>query len=132
LFGGIASCIAECVTLPVDVIKTRMQLRTKSIEREVARQYSNSLRAGLTITRNEGILALWKGLSPALLRQSTYGSMRYGFYTPFKRLLGVPDDAKNVPLWKKVTAGSAAGALSSIVANPTDLGTLVKGRGWLG
>jgi len=120
IFGGISSCVAECITLPIDIVKTRMQLRSKIIQREVALQYSNSLRAGLTIVRTEGIPALWKGLSPALLRQSTYGSMRYGFYTPIKRLLGA-EDAKHTPLWKKVTAGSVAGALSSFVANPTDL-----------
>jgi hypothetical protein len=118
LFGGIASCTAEVITLPIDVIKTRMQIRSGYVK---SAQYTNSFSAVVTVVKNEGITALWKGLSPALLRQSIYGSMRYGFYTPFKKLLGVPDNPRQVPLWKKVLAGSAAGAISSVVANPTDL-----------
>ncbi|HEY9754667.1 MAG TPA: MC/SLC25 family protein [Oculatellaceae cyanobacterium] len=27
LFGGISSCIAEAITIPVDVVKTRMQIQ---------------------------------------------------------------------------------------------------------
>jgi len=118
LFGGIASCTAEVITLPIDVVKTRMQIRSGFVS---STQYRNSFLAVRAIISKEGFSALWKGLSPALLRQSTYGSMRYGFYSPFKKFLGVPDNSKLVPLWKKVLAGSAAGAISSIVANPTDL-----------
>lgn len=100
LFGGISSCTAEVITLPIDCVKTRMQIRSGFIQ---SSQYTNSFSAFKSIINTEGPKALFKGLSPALLRQSTYGSMRYGFYHP---------------LWKKVVAGSAAGAVSSIVANP--------------
>jgi len=114
LYGGISSCIAECFTLPVDLVKTRMQLQGPT------KTYKNSINAFFTVVRFEGVFALWNGLSPALLRQSVYGSMRYGLYGPFKKLLGVRE-GDYVPLWKKVAAGSAAGALSSVVANTTDL-----------
>jgi len=80
-FGGIASCIAEVITLPMDTVKTRLQLQG---ELGSVRQYSGSFDAVGKIARNEGILAFWKGIAPALLRQATYGSMRYGFYTPIK------------------------------------------------
>jgi len=95
-----------------------MQIRSGFV---TSTQYRNSFLAVHSIVSREGIGALWKGISPALLRQSTYGSMRYGFYSPFKNLLGVPDNPRLVPLWKKVVAGSASGAISSIIANPTDL-----------
>lgn len=72
------------------------------------------------IFRKEGALAFFKGLSPALVRQSTYGSLRYGLYTPIKALLGISSSGET-PLWKKVTAGAGAGAISSALCNPTDL-----------
>ena len=62
-------------------------------------------------------------MSPALLRQATYGSMRYGLYTPIKTLLGVdPARAKHeIPLLTRVFAGAASGALASAICNPADL-----------
>eukprot|EP00300_Choanocystis_sp_HF-7_P041832 c8617_g1_i1.p2 GENE.c8617_g1_i1~~c8617_g1_i1.p2 ORF type:complete len:303 (+),score=56.20 c8617_g1_i1:152-1060(+) len=117
LFGGIASCIAEVITLPVDVVKTRLQLQGQL---GAQKQYSGLVDCIVQTGRKEGFKAFFKGLAPALLRQSTYGSLRYGLYTPIKGILGLGTDA-NPPLWKKIVAGAAAGAISSAVCNPTDL-----------
>merc|ERR1719199_929095 len=38
------------------------------------------------LVKSEGAGALFKGLPPALLRQSTYGSLRYGLYGPIPQL----------------------------------------------
>ena len=78
---------------------------------------------GGQVARREGVSALWKGMSPALLRQATYGSMRYGLYTPIKNLLGVdPARAQHeIPLLTRVFAGAASGALASAICNPADL-----------
>merc|ERR1719331_3505933 len=68
----------------------------------------------------EGPTALFTGLPPALVRQSTYGSLRYGLYGPIKNSLGIKP-GEPVPLWKKIVAGGTAGAVASAIANPTDL-----------
>merc|ERR1719331_83729 len=68
----------------------------------------------------EGPTALFAGLPPALVRQSTYGSLRYGLYGPIKGSLGIKP-GEPVPLYKKIIAGGLAGGLASAVANPTDL-----------
>ncbi|KNC49084.1 carrier protein [Thecamonas trahens ATCC 50062] len=119
-FGGIASCVAECCTIPIDVVKTRLQLQG---ELGATRAYTGVFDAVRTMARKEGIKALFGGLSPALLRQATYGSMRYGLYTPMKTLLGIPPDMPKdqMPLTLKVVAGAGAGALSSAICNPADL-----------
>lgn len=61
--------------------------------------------AGFKMFRYEGPTSLFKGLSPALLRQATYGSMRYGFYEPIKSLI-MADSKTPAPLWKKVRKGN--------------------------
>jgi Mitochondrial carrier protein len=81
------------------------------------RQYSGAIDAFQKIVSNEGVTALWKGLSPALVRQSTYGSLRYGLYAPMKKAL-VPDGNKET-MFTKITAGAVAGAIASAIANPT-------------
>jgi hypothetical protein len=85
-----------------------------------ARMYSGALDCAGKLVKAEGVGSLFKGLPPALVRQSTYGSMRYGFYTPLRDLLGI-EPGKPVPLWKKIVAGAGSGAIASALANPTDL-----------
>jgi hypothetical protein len=117
VFGGTASCIAEVVTMPMDVCKTRMQIQNK-----LKPQYSGMVNALVKISSEEGASALWKGLKPALLRQASYGSLRYGLYTPLKKALAPSDGtAESLPMYKRVLAGATSGAIASGVANPTDL-----------
>ena len=73
--------------------------------------------------KEEGARALYKGLSPALLRQLVYGGMRYGLYAPFRNLIGIDANTRkeDIPFWKKIVAGAGAGLTASFIANPTDL-----------
>merc|ERR1719454_505568 len=82
--------------------------------------YNGTMDCAQKLIKADGPSALFKGLPPALVRQSTYGSLRYGLYGPIKGSLGI-EPGKPVPLWKKIVAGGAAGAIASAVANPTDL-----------
>jgi len=84
------------------------------------KQYNGSLDCARQLVKAEGPGALFMGLPPALLRQSTYGSLRYGLYGPIKGMFGITP-GQPVPLWKKILAGGSAGAIASAVANPTDL-----------
>ena len=85
------------------------------------RRYNGAIDCVRKTVANEGISALWKGLEPALWRQATYGSMRYGFYAPIKEMIQPGVSKQDMPLWAKIVAGGGSGALSSAVANPTDL-----------
>ncbi len=104
------------VTMPIDVVKTRLQ----NDGHGGPKMYNGAVDCGKQMVRAEGIGALFKGLPPALVRQSTYGSLRYGLYGPIKGKLGI-QKGEPVPLWKKIAAGGAAGAIASAIANPTDL-----------
>ena len=70
--------------MPIDVVKTRLQMDGSG----GLKQYSGTMDCATKMVRAEGAGALFKGLPPALVRQSTYGSMRYGFYTPLRNALG--------------------------------------------
>lgn len=127
-YGGIASCVAETATMPIDVIKTRLQLDGACGKY----LYRGPADCATKLYKTEGPTALFKGLAPALLRQSTYGSLRYGLYGPIRNSLGVPSSSSSpagstttshtdIPLWKKIVAGGTSGALASAIANPMDL-----------
>jgi solute carrier family 25 uncoupling protein 8/9 len=103
--------------MPIDVVKTRLQMDGSGGS---VKQYTGTMDCAGKLVKAEGPSALFKGLPPALLRQSTYGSLRYGLYGPIKGSLGIKP-GEPVPLWKKIVAGGAAGGIASAVANPTDL-----------
>jgi len=67
------------------------------------------------VTGEEGVLALWKGVNAAWLREASYTSLRLGLYEPVKVLVGANE--ANAPFYKKFLAGSAAGALGSLAGN---------------
>ncbi len=106
-YGAFASMLGDLVTMPVDVVKTRMQL---SGEGGSGRLYKNSLDCALKTARAEGIQALWKGLEPALWRQCSYGSLRYGLYAPIRDRLAPGVAKKDLPLPYKILAGGMSGS----------------------
>lgn len=78
---------------------------------------------GGTVTKvvgEEGMLALWKGVNAAWLREASYTSLRLGLYEPVKVAFGA-NDPQTTTFLKKFAAGSAAGALGSIAGNPFDV-----------
>jgi hypothetical protein len=88
------------------------------------------LHGASTIIREEGLRAVFKGLTPAFLRQATYGTMRIGFYDVFKDALSTagPQTASGTQtlpsetnFGTKIVAALSSGALASAIASPTDL-----------
>lgn len=63
---------------PLDLVKNRMQLSGMGGK---TKEYRTSFHAFTTILRNEGVVAMYSGLSAGLLRQATYTTTRLGVYT---------------------------------------------------
>ncbi|XP_067404584.1 brain mitochondrial carrier protein 1 isoform X2 [Emydura macquarii macquarii] len=87
VYGGLASLVAEFGTFPVDLTKTRLQVQGQSIDarfREI--KYRGMFHALFRICKEEGVLALYSGIAPALLRQASYGTIKIGIYQSLKRL----------------------------------------------
>ena len=72
--------------MPIDVVKTRLQMDGSG----GVKVYNGSVDCAKKLVGAEGPSALFKGLPPALVRQSTYGSLRYGLYGPIKDSMGAP------------------------------------------
>ena len=64
--GVLAGAVGPCINQPMDVVKTRLMAQTLLAGQ--SRHYRGFLHCLCTITREEGVLALWKGLIPRLLR----------------------------------------------------------------
>ncbi|KAG1672906.1 Mitochondrial 2-oxoglutarate/malate carrier protein [Nymphon striatum] len=101
---------------PLDLVKNRMQL---SGEGGKTRQYKNSFHAVSQILKNEGVLAIYNGLSAGLLRQASYTTVRLGVYTwMFENFSkdGVPPN-----FFMKLGIGMTAGAIGAFFGTPADI-----------
>lgn len=80
----------------------------------------------IKITKQEGLKALYSGICPAVLRQATYGTIKFGTYYTFKKIAvangwRVVDEYGNERVIGNIVFAVTAGALSSAIANPTDV-----------
>jgi hypothetical protein len=126
--GGVSCMILSAVLNPMDVIKVRLQLqnqlsKVKIINFHSKNPYKGFFHAGYKIFLEEGFFGgLMKGITPSMIREATYSSLRLGFYDPIKNLLAPHVKEKNdFTLMQKILAGGISGALGSAIANPTDL-----------
>lgn len=77
VLGGLASVGATFFTNPIEVIKTRIQLQGELMARGTyVEPYKGIANAFYTVAKNDGLLGLQKGLSPALYFQFIINSFR--------------------------------------------------------
>ncbi|XP_071443761.1 mitochondrial dicarboxylate carrier isoform X2 [Hetaerina americana] len=71
-FGGLASAGAACCTHPLDLLKVHLQTQQEG--------KLSIIRLTFNIVKQQGVLALYNGLSASLCRQLTYSTTRFGIY----------------------------------------------------
>lgn len=140
--GGIASIVAGVSTHPLDLLKVRMQLQgeaqaTHSLRPALAFQTGSHgafhapphphapprvglVSVGMRIVQQEGVAALFSGVSATVLRQTLYSTTRMGLYDMLKKKWSDPTTG-NMPLVQKIAAGLIAGGIGAAVGNPADV-----------
>ncbi|XP_061336812.1 mitochondrial uncoupling protein 5-like [Gastrolobium bilobum] len=137
--GGIASIIAGCSTHPLDLIKVRMQLQgetqSPNLRPALAFHHPNSthlpppqaaaragpIAVGVKLVQQEGVTALFSGVSATVLRQLLYSTTRMGLYDMLKKKWSDSNTAANLPLSRKIASGLIAGGIGAVVGNPADV-----------
>ena len=120
LAGGVCCAVSHGVAVPLDVIKTKIQVAPEI--------YGPNLGIiGITkkIIQDEGILTLSKGIGPTLVGYTLQGSLKYGFYEVFKPLfapfvfdMGIDLDQPLGKLLIFSLAGAFADVIGSTVLSP--------------
>lgn len=80
--GGIAGLVTVYTTMPLDVVKTRMQ------SLEARAQYRNSFHCAYRIFTEEGLLRFWTGTTPRLTRLVLSGGITFTVYENIIKLIG--------------------------------------------
>ena len=119
--SAFSASFAEACTIPIDTAKVRLQLQGAATAGGAKPKYSGMVGTMVTVAKEEGVGALWKGITPGIHRQVLFGGLRIGLYEPIKNLYCGKDHVGDVPLHLKIAAGMTTGALGIAVASPTDL-----------
>ncbi|XP_041893863.1 mitochondrial uncoupling protein 3 isoform X2 [Corvus kubaryi] len=120
--AGMAGCIADLFTFPLDTAKVRLQIQGEvRIPRTISSvEYRGVLGTLSTMVRTEGARSLYSGLVAGLQRQMSFASIRIGLYDSVKQLY-TPKGAENTGMVVRLLAGCTTGAVAVACAQPTDV-----------
>lgn len=108
---------------PTDLVKVRLQSEGR-LPPGVPRRYSGSLNAYSTIARQEGVRALWTGVTPNIARNAIINAAELASYDQIKQtILKIPGFTDNVVT--HLFAGLGAGFFAVCIGSPVDV---VKSR----
>lgn len=105
-FGGLASAGAACCTHPLDLIKVTLQTQQGKL---------SVVQLTGKVIREQGIFALYNGLSASVLRQMTYSMTRFGIYEVGKPYINTDT------FMGKIALAGLAGTCGGIVGTPADM-----------
>ncbi|XP_014779968.1 mitochondrial thiamine pyrophosphate carrier [Octopus bimaculoides] len=123
--GALSGAVSRLLLQPLDVVKIRLQLQIEPVSKfSIGSKYHGFLHTIVTMSKEEGVKALWKGHIPAQFLTVFYGMVQFSSYEFFSKLTYhcVPNEffSKNKPLISLV-CGSMSGAVSTVVVQPIDL-----------
>lgn len=106
LAGSMGGTIEACCLQPIDVIKTRLQL-------DKAGKYKGIYDCGGTVVNEEGVRALWKGLTPFATHLTLKYALRMGSNSVYQGMLR--DHNGHLSDGRRMAAGFAAGITEALL-----------------
>mmetsp|Transcript_10168 Transcript_10168/g.30546 ORF Transcript_10168/g.30546 Transcript_10168/m.30546 type:complete len:338 (-) Transcript_10168:678-1691(-) len=130
--GAVAGIIGMSATYPLDMVRGRLTIQ----EGKGQGQYRGITHATVTIIRQEGIMALWRGWLPSVIGVIPYVGLNFATYETSKEIVmrhyGLSDE-RDIHIVTRLACGGFAGTLGQTVAYPLDV---VRRRlqvsGWAG
>ncbi|XP_053647637.1 mitochondrial uncoupling protein 4 isoform X4 [Cherax quadricarinatus] len=118
-----AATTAEMVTYPLDLAKTRLQIQgEKGLNGSSQRSpYRGLASTGVGIIREEGMLRLWQGVTPAVYRHLIYSGTRMVLYEKVRDRLFTTRADGTRPVWQAIVGGILVGGIAQFLASPADL-----------
>uniref|UniRef100_A0A0K0FH13 Mitochondrial uncoupling protein 4 (inferred by orthology to a human protein) n=1 Tax=Strongyloides venezuelensis TaxID=75913 RepID=A0A0K0FH13_STRVS len=115
-----AATAAETVTYPLDVTKTRLQISHDG--KSVIQKPKGMIKMSMFIAKTEGIMSLWRGVTPAIYRHYIYTGIRMGTYENIRNWWN--EKYRSVRPFGTLQAmfcGLVSGAIAQFAASPMDL-----------
>ncbi|PHH83253.1 hypothetical protein CDD82_2673 [Ophiocordyceps australis] len=123
--AGLAAGVTEAVAVvtPMEVVKIRLQAQHHSMADPLdIPKYRNAAHALYTVVREEGVGALYRGVSLTALRQGSNQAVNFTAYSYFKEYLQriQPQYKDTLPSWQTTIIGLVSGAMGPLSNAPID------------
>jgi len=125
-FAGLAAGVTEAVAVvtPMEVIKIRLQAQHHSMADPLdIPKYRNAAHALYTVLKEEGVGAIYRGVSLTAVRQGSNQAVNFSAYTQFKYLLQKWQPEYNnaeLPSYQTMVIGLISGAMGPLSNAPID------------
>ncbi|XP_031566919.1 mitochondrial uncoupling protein 4-like isoform X2 [Actinia tenebrosa] len=83
--------------------------------------YRGMVKTAVGIVNEEGVVKLWNGVTPAILRHIVYTGSRMTVYEFLRNRVLKRNEDGLFPIWKSVISGMTAGAIGQFFSSPADL-----------
>ncbi|ORX62885.1 mitochondrial carrier [Hesseltinella vesiculosa] len=128
---------AVMVVSPMDLIKIRLQAQRHSMADPLdIPKYRNAPHAAYTIIKEEGVRALYKGVTLTALRQATNQAANFTAYQEMKAWARRWQNLEELPSYQHLLLGGISGAMGPLSNAPIDTiktriqKSSAKGSGW--
>jgi len=118
LCGAMAGCTATTIAQPLDVLRTRF------VAQGEPRRYTSIPQAFVTLIKEEGFRAMYKGLCPTLIQIGPQTGFQFGFYailTSFWGLVFTRSEGSLTGATESLICGATAGMSAKAVVYPLDM-----------
>jgi hypothetical protein len=112
--GGLAGMSASAATYPLDFARGRIS--GKLARAGSKKEYSGIIRTMVLTVKDEGFLALYKGVTPTLLGAMPYEGIKFGTVALLERLF--PSE-QTTPV-RKMIMGGTGGVMAGLITYPND------------
>ncbi|KAK6348275.1 hypothetical protein TWF718_006081 [Orbilia javanica] len=119
LMAGATEAVA--VVTPMEVVKIRLQAQQHSLADPLdVPKYRNAAHCAFTVLKEEGVSALWRGVSLTALRQATNQAANFTAYTQMKQYALKVQDVAELPTYQHLCLGLVSGAMGPFSNAPID------------
>ena len=117
--AGLLSGLTEAILVvtPAEVCKIRMQSQYHSMidpAQMQHRKYTNVIQTAVTIVREEGLGALYKGVVPTMLRQGCNQAVNFTAYSAIKQKVMEYQNTDQLQHWQSLVIGGLSGGMGPL------------------
>ena len=119
LAGGMAGVSASAATYPLDLARGRITGKLAGADKK--KHYSGIISTILLTAREEGVTALYKGVTPTLMGALPYEGIKFGTVGVLESVLPRdPSSDKQSLVYRKVLFGGCGGIMAGLITYPND------------